>query len=157
MGIASVFTATAATSCTDFSSLAAVFDQYRINMIEIRLTPHAPNAFITSTQPVGQLYTVLDYDDATALASGAAAVAYSDCIVSPPYANQRRCFRPRVALAAYSGAFTSYANVASPWIDASSSTVNHYGVKTWIDPGAAGALAVYDLVVRTHFEFRSTR
>jgi hypothetical protein len=145
-------------SITDFTSWAAVFDQYRVLGIELFLEPSTTEALITGTAPLGRLYTVIDYDDSSALTSISAACAYDNCISTTLNQRQRRCFAPRVALAAYgTGAFTSYTNEAAPWIDCASGAVNHYGLKAIVDTGAAGALGVWNLLVRTHVEFRAAR
>jgi hypothetical protein len=140
----------------DFTSLAAVFDQYRIPIVEMTFTPHSNSSSGTAPSS-GQLLTVIDYDDSLGLGSIAAAVAYADCVSSPTYKMQRRCFRPRVAVAAYSTAFTSYANLEAQWIDCSSPLVAHYGIKAIADTGTAGSLVAWDVIIRCYFEFRSTR
>jgi hypothetical protein len=152
-------TFTVANQCTDFTALSGVFDQYRIVAIECTAIPRINSATGGSTTAMsGQLYTVLDFDDNSILGSVAAALAYENCIASPAYQVQRRCFKPRVALAAYGGvSFSAYANAAAQWIDCSSSTVVHYGLKACCDAGTTGALQIWDLQIRSHVEFRATR
>jgi len=146
-----------ANNCTDYTSLAAVFDQYRIMAVEVVLRAVA-NQSSVNAQSKGFLHTVIDYDDSTALTSLAQAQAYENCISTPVYFSQRRCFKPRVAVATYgSGAFTSFSNMEAPWIDAASSNVTHYGVKYALDIGNAGELQAWDLVVTTVFQFRASR
>jgi len=142
---------------SDFSSLAAVFDQYKLERVEVWIRPQASQATMAASLPGGELYTVIDYDDAVALTSQAAALAYSDCVVSDLVTTQRRCLKPRLALAAYSGAFTSYASVDPTWIDCSSTGVLHYGVKYYVDQGVGGLLASWNVTTRALFRFRSTR
>jgi len=152
-----VVTLSLANNCSDYSSLQAVFDQYRMVACEVIVRPVA-NQSSVNAQSKGFLHTVIDYDDGTALTSLNQALAYENCISTPVYYAQRRCFKPRVALAAYgSGAFTSYANFEAPWIDAASPNVTHYGVKFAMDIGNAGELQAFDLVVNTIFEFRASR
>jgi hypothetical protein len=83
-------------------------------------------------------YVVVDYDDASALTSAAQARSFESCIIVPPGKECTRQFKPRIAMAAYSGTFTSFANVADQWIDSNSNSVAHYGVKLFI-PGATAA------------------
>lgn len=143
---------------SDYTSWASVFDQYRIHGLEIYLEPWSNSQLSTATLASGKLYTCIDYDDTIPLSSVAEAVAYDNCIVSQNYDRQRRCFRPRIAVAAYgSGAFTSYANAEAPWIDCSSGNVEHYGLKTFTDVGTAGALTVWHLTCRADIEFRGAR
>jgi hypothetical protein len=152
------FNGQASSLITDWSSWAAVFDQYRIVGLEIFIEPVSGTSLATSTLPSGKLYTVIDYDDSTVLATINAALAYDNCIATTSYQRQRRCFAPRIALAAYgSSAFSSYANEAAPWIDCSSGTVEHYGLKAITEAGTAGALIVWMLTCRAEVEFRAAR
>jgi hypothetical protein len=142
--------------CTDYTSLQAVFDQYKIVKIEVVFMTNS--TAIAASTAIGDLYTVLDYDDSTALSSIGSVQAYSNCITSHPGQSQRRCFRPRVAVAAYStGGFTQYKNEAAGWIDSASATVQHFGVKYALDVGTAGSLLIYVIQVRTEIMFRASR
>jgi len=64
-------------------------------------------------------------------------------------------FVPSVAAAAYSGAFTSYMNVVAPWIESSSSSVQHYGVKYALT--ISPATFAYDVTARVHFQFKTVK
>jgi hypothetical protein len=141
---------------TDFSSLASVFDQYRILAVEMFFRPQAQASAPTAASK-GFLYTVLDYDDSVSLTSVGQAEAYENCIATEAWQSQRRCLKPRAALAAYSGTFTSYANVEAPWIDCTSSAVQHFGIKYVIDVGNSGSLAVFDWTIALVAQFRASR
>jgi hypothetical protein len=141
----------------DYSSLAAVFDQYKINMIEFILTPRLQDPGLTGSA-VGYSYVVLDYDDASTPGSIPALTSYSNCITSSVAHPVRRCFRPRIAVAAYgAGAFTSYKNEAAGWIDMSSTAVPHFGVKCGVDPYLTGTPQVFDSTTRFHVSCRASR
>jgi hypothetical protein len=141
-----------------YASWAAVFDQYRIDVIETTFRPtnlgsslSLPASIITPC-----LYTIIDFDDNTTPTGLAYMRQYESLSVSQ---NETvvRTFEPHVALAAYSGAFTSYANAARQWIDASSSGVAHYGCKWAIDAGAAGQtlLQAWNVSIRMKVSFRN--
>jgi len=149
-------TFTLAGNCLDYLNLAAVFDQYRLVGVECIARPRS-NTAVQTAGSIGNLYAVADYDDAAALTTTGQALSYSDCVATPVYQPNRRAIKPRVAVAAYSGAFTSFANVDAPWIDCGSSGVVHYGIKYALDTGVAGSLVTFDLVVRAQWEFRSSR
>lgn len=119
---------------------AGFFDQYKILAIRfnIRADNNAIGLVTNSTTTFSPLYCVIDYDDSTALTSTAAAEAYSNCLVLPPGQSCSRLFRPRIAMAAYSGAFTGFANMQDQWIDSASNTVQHYGIKVFIPGVTAG-------------------
>lgn len=116
------------------------FDQYRILAIRfnLRAQQNAIGLTTNSTTTVTPIYCVIDYDDASSLGSANAAMAYSNCLVLSPGQSCSRTFKPRAAMAAYNGTFGGYASVASPWIDANSNTVQHYGVKLYIPGVTAG-------------------
>jgi hypothetical protein len=133
------------------SALQSLFDQYRIVLVEFWLCPEvlAPTA-------TNNVATVIDYDDATALGTYAQALDYVNCQSAPGTAAHYRSFVPHAALAAYSGTFVSYANVASPWIDAASPTVQHYGVKVAATLEPTTAIS-YDVTYRLTTEWRNVR
>jgi len=116
------------------------FDQYRIHSVRFTLAPlqNAIGLTTNSTTTMVPVYCVIDYDDASALGSAGAAQGYTNCVVLEPGESLERVFVPQCALAAYSGAFTSYATVKRQWLDAASSSVQHYGVKLWIPADTAG-------------------
>jgi hypothetical protein len=122
------------------SEFTGLFDQYRIECVAFRLMPmqNAVGLTTNSTTTCVTPYVVVDYDDSNALTSAAQARSFESCVIVPPGRACVRQFQPRVALAGYTGAFTGYANVSPPWIDAASTTVQHYGIKLYI-PGATAA------------------
>jgi len=142
-------------SLDQVSSLTAVFDQYRIIRVEVWLTPRNSVSQGNTANP-GIFATVVDFDDATALATLASAYDYTNCVISNGLEGHYRTWKPHAAVAAYSGAFTSYANVPSPWIDAVSTGVQHYGLKVaWSPTDASGY--IYDMAFRLHTEWRNIR
>jgi hypothetical protein len=144
-----------ASSFPNFSSCAAAFDQYRILQLEILLEPWLTENNAAATNP-GQITTVIDYDDQSVPSSIATLNSYANAIVSNGTQKSRRCFKPRIAVAAYAGAFTSYANLpSSTWIDCASSSVQYYGEKFGMT--ATTAIENINLVVRAHFQFRCGR
>jgi hypothetical protein len=136
------------------SSLVAVFDQYRIDEIEFWLFPHLSSNNAASGNP-GLLATVVDYDDTNALTTFAQALDYTNCVTSSGLMGHYRRFRPHVATAAYSGAFTSFANEERKWLDAASPGIIHYGIKT--ASATTSSVETYDAIVRYHVSFRNVR
>jgi len=125
-------------SYTDFTGL---FDQYRISRVRIRVyfsqTQSLATLQTSTTTPNNNTalmcYQVVDYDDA-ATTSLANLIQYENC-------ESKLCLgkvtdiviKPRIAVAAYSGTFTSYANVKNQWLDSASPNVQYYGFKLGID------------------------
>jgi len=137
------------------ATLGALFDQYRIVKVLNKLTPRVTETNTIGTSIGCNLYTVIDYDDATLLGSVAAAREYTTCKESGPHEIVYRNFKPRIAMAAYSGAFSSFANMEDEWIDIASTTVQYYGLKTVTS--TANANQTWDLRVEVHAEFRNVR
>ncbi len=143
-----------ASNVDQIGALTAVFDQYRFARIEAWITPRVTSSN-SSSQNVGLLHTVIDFDDSTNLSSVAQANDYTNVVVSSGLDGHYRTFVPHAALAAYSGTFTSYANVEAPWIDAASTGVQHYGIKAACT--TTDVTYMYDLVVRIHMQWRNVR
>jgi len=136
---------------TDSGSYAAVFDQYIIDELEYWIEPlSAANAGAG-----GYLYSVIDYDDASNLGTVAAAADYSNTMVSASTEGHYRRFKPHIAVASYSGTFTSFTNEQSQWIDMASQNVQHYGIKTACTTTTAAT--IYTIRLRVHFRLRNVR
>jgi hypothetical protein len=150
------FTSTAftATSFGNFTDYVAGFDQYRICMIEARYRP--VSNLVAPGSNVGEVNTVIDYDDSNALTTIAQALQYDNCITASGYQPIIRTFKPRIAMAAYSGVFTSFANMpADTWLDVASPGILYYGLKTaW---NKTSVVSSYDVIYRAHFQFRCAR
>jgi len=138
------FTVASIDQITSFTSL---FDQYRIDWIEATFRPAftANPLGVASSIYIPSLFTAVDFDDAVTPTSIAQLEDYANCTTST-YETVVRRWKPHAAIAAYAGAFTSYGNVESPWIDASSTAVQHYGLKTAITSGATGQTALQSWV-----------
>lgn len=138
----------------DISSLTAVFDQYRIVMIEMWFIPRIMGVTAATAQP-GLFATVLDFDDNNVLSSFQQALDYQNVVVSSGAEGHYRKWKPHCAMSAYAGAFGAFANVESPWIDAASTSVNHYGCKTeW---QATDVVYTMDVVGRFTVQWRNVR
>jgi hypothetical protein len=139
----------ALSSMNDASEYAAVFDQYRIMAVEITIMP--------STQTVagltGHLLSAIDYDDVASI-TPALNAQKSTVVISNLQDTVVRSFTPKIALAAYSGAFTAYSvGPAHSWINTASPTVQHYGHKLTANPTTTAIS--YDLYTRVWFQFRN--
>jgi len=148
----------ALSNVTQVSSFTALFDQYRIPKVEAWLVPRNPTSGTTSATNRGWLYSVIDYDDDTVLTQATDYEQYQNCVSTPATLGHYRTARPHVAAAVYSGAFTSFANETSPWIDLASPSVRHYFLKAGISASDATTdEVVIDLQVRFHLQFRNVR
>lgn len=136
----------------DYTSLTGVFDMYRVDQIEVWLIPRNVAG---STATGGPLVSVIDYDDAGAFATTGDALQHSTAHVAEYGFGVYRKFIPRMAVASYSGAFTSYTSMPPQWIDVASASVQHYGLKLakFVDANAN----IYDLNVRYLISFKNSR
>lgn len=136
---------------TQAASFGALFDQYRIAMVEVCLKTRV-NSQTSLTSNSGILFCYEDFDDA-ALPTLGTAEQRANAQFSAGYESQVHRFVPHVANAVYSGAFTSFGNVTAPWIDCSSLTVQHYGLKAVWTP--TSSIMNWDVLARLHVQFRN--
>jgi hypothetical protein len=139
-----------------YTEFTALFDQYRIDKIELCFIPVA-NAVAPTGSTQGQLTTVIDYDDATVLATEAGAFNYESAQVVPVWQIHKRVLKPRIAMAGYAGAFSSYVNIGNQWIDSASPSVQHYGLKAIVGPASGALVMSWDIIVKYYFSCRNTR
>jgi hypothetical protein len=141
-------------SLDQVTSLAQVFDQYKIKHVQVTMVPRL-EVMDAAAGNAGLLTSVIDYDDATVLTSVGQALDFQNALTCRGTDTQVRCFIPHVATAAYSGTFTSFANEEAPWIDWNSPSVAHYGLKTaWT---VTSSVFTVDAIVRVHIQCRNIR
>jgi hypothetical protein len=116
------------------ADFTALFDQYRIAQMRVRFEPVSSAGY--STTQIQSLVTAIDYDDATPPTLETDLLQYQTVMITSPGVPFERVLNPHAAIAAYSGAFTSYAQFAG-WIDVASPTVQYYGLKYAIPPSTA--------------------
>lgn len=147
------------------STFTDLFDQYRITKIECSLMPRAVTTHLSGTA-IGTtptyMYYAVDYDDGNAPTTVGELQQYGNCrtICMTPGTVKHISFKPHVAMAAFSGAFTSYANMTNQWLDCASPSVQHYGLKVIFPPGGAGVgvgSVAFDMVFKYYLSFRNVR
>lgn len=141
---------------------------YRVKWGEVTFTYDHNSSEVGTSQvcPLPRLGWVKDYDDSTALTDIDEYEQYSSYRFKVLDANHPVTIRvkPRVASAVYgSGVFSSYSNVKAPWIDCNSPSVEHYGIKWYIDGTNSGSIANdtvighYQMHLKLHFQCKVTR
>lgn len=150
--VAQYFSLSTLPNVTTFTSL---FDRYSITKIVVRVFPLATQATQADTgnpqvpQVNGWCHSIIDHDDADI--PNASDVGCDNFRQRLTYKCRNiigtKChswvIKPRVAIGAFSGAFTSYANRAPGWIDSSSPAVQHYGLKQIWEVSNPDSLAYY--------------
>jgi len=138
----------------DYPACQQLFDQYRIDLIEVWLTPKNSSQLATSDH--GILHTVLDYDDNNPLSTVQSALEYTNCISSGGHMGHYRAIKPRVAMAAYASLVsTGYSPVVSPWLDIANIGVLHFGLKTANTP--TDISYSFNLNIRTTYSVKCIR
>jgi hypothetical protein len=136
-------------SFPNYAAYTSIFDQYRIVRIEAWLS-----STVNNSGGAGNFFTAVDYDSASASLSLSAIQQYSNVLASIINNGHYHDFQPHVAIAAYAGAFTSFANEASPWIDSSSAGVQHYGLVSVAEATPSG-IENLNLSCRMTVQFRN--
>jgi len=112
---------------SDSAAYLALFDQYRIDEVEIWIEPN--NSASVSDNGIGSISSAVDVDDANTPTSVGSVQAHQNCLVTSGYTGHYHKFKPHMAVAVYSGTFTSFSNAPADWIDSASPGVQHYGIK----------------------------
>jgi len=137
-----------------FSSFASVFDQYRLDFIEVWCEPFGPGT-VPGYNSVGKFYSAIDYDDANTPTSIAALQQYENCVTTRYTDGHYIKFRPHIAKALYGGAFTAFGNQPSDWIDVASTGVEHYGLKLGVETTLSNGDTRIDMTSRITVSFRN--
>lgn len=140
-----------ASALDNFSSLASVYDQYMISLIEVLVQPQVSQV-TTGTTTVGDYVTAVDLDDATAPTTYLQLAAYSSAQSSRGTMSHFHRWEPEFAVAAYSGTFTSYSSTKG-WVDCGSPNVQHYALKAATD--TSGVPQFYVAYIKYHMLFRA--
>jgi hypothetical protein len=144
------FSLSALPDSTEFTSL---YDTYRITCVKVNFVPLFTDTSATVAYP--PLMTAIDYDDASSTAL-TVLEEYDSALRSATGQFFTRTFTPKVAIAAYSGAFTSFGQRTWQWIDAASPSVIHYGLKYAL-PVAGAANQVWSVNADLILQFREFR
>jgi len=156
VGVAPTFGALAFTlaDLPSYTEFTALFDQYRFERVVVKFIP-ASALSTTNAYHIPPLFTVIDYDDANLPGSVNELRQYQTLMVVPPCAPHVRTLTPRLAIGAYSGAFTSFAQARS-WCDSASPAVQWYGLKYSVDSSSSSDVLYY-LEAEYTIAFRNTR
>jgi hypothetical protein len=137
-------------SLSDNAEYLGLFDQYRIDQVEIYLEP--TNA--QGTTVFGDLVTAVDLDDASTPTSVIGLAGKQGSLCGLGASGRHHVWQPHIALAAYgSSVFASFSNVPATWIDSGSPAVQHYGFKVAADP--TPAVVTYNIYTRALVSFRA--
>lgn len=135
-------------SCPGAGEYTALFDDYKILQLECWIDVVGTTG---SNTVVGDAVVCVDRDDATVPVSYSSVANHQSAV---QMAGQNGCyfrFVPYMALAAFSGTFTSYTSTPPEWLDCASPGVAHYGLK--IAALAMNPAIIYQVTSRLTIEF----
>lgn len=148
------------------SEFTSLFDQYRIKGISFKLVPKQGLAIQQGVVTAGgnqavmpKIYSCIDYDDASAPGSIDEVLQYQNVKISRANQTHKRYFKPAIADELFNtGVTTAYGMRKNTWIDCSYPSVEHYGIRFYIEPSTANTPRWdYDLVCKFYLQFKYVR
>lgn len=151
---------------TEYSSL---FDQYKINGIQLRIIPkvsvttQGSASGTTQTVGYGQVVSCIDFDDAANPTGKDELLQYQNAKITRSTSIHTRFIKPRILDTVWVNSISSgYQSVRPNWVDLANTNMPHYGIKLWVDPPAnSGATAnssiAYDVYAVYYFQCKNTR
>lgn len=140
-------------SLSNFASAGeytGLFDQYKFEQLEVWFEPQQSQSTVLTNQ--GELATCVDLDDATTPTTLALVSGKQNAVMSGALDGHYHRWTPHVAVALYSGAFTSFGNEPAGWIDVASPNVQHYGLK--VASTLTSAAVTFNLQYRARVAFK---
>lgn len=149
------------------SEFTSLYDQYRIDWVECEFFFSANSSGTNdATYPLPIMYIVKDYDDSQS-ASVSALCQYNNVktwqLGNQDSKNGKFVLRvkPNVDTLVFAGAISGYARSKPMFIDTTSNTVPHYGVKMAFDPitapGASRIVGFLSMNFKYHLTMMNTR
>ncbi len=141
----------------DQSNYVSVWDQYRISEIDVTLIPVTLASAPATGPSYAFAYVAPDYDDATTPANSTAMLSYANVAVLGPSEKYSFKIAPCVDIATTTSAAASISgsmSQKSPWLDCSSPSVVHYGIKAAITQSTSTSLTQWCVFCRYTIEFR---
>jgi hypothetical protein len=136
------------------TNLALVYDQYRIDAVEVRFNLRNPGA--STNFP--RLGVFPDFDDANAPPTAVAAFSHPRITLhsfTSAQTDYSVALSPRPALAAYQGTFAGYTQPNTPvFMDCANPSIQHYGLKYVVD-AFTDTTQVIDVLFKFWFTMRN--
>jgi len=141
-----------ASNVPNYASYTALFDEYKIDEVEVWINPNPLTTLAAST--VRGLYSsAVDYDDANTPSTVATVSDKQNSLTTTVTESHYHKFQPKFAVGTYSGTFVSFGS-STGWIDCGSPNVQHYGLKLAFSATSAGIQFV-SFTIRLTVSFRS--
>ncbi len=141
----------------DYLSYVAVWDVYKIREIVITVVPLTLASAPATGPGYAFAYISPDFDDATTPANAVAMLSYASLAVLAPNDRYSFKFQPGVDIATTTSAAASINGVynkKSPWLDCSSPSIPHYGVKAAVTQSTSTNLTQWNVFCRYTIDFK---
>jgi len=138
------------------AALITVFDQYKIESIEIWIVPTTNTTGNTAGFDGYTISSVIDYDDdSTSGVTSASLQQYQNCVMSSRFEGVYRHWKPHSQgpLLNSSNAQVGASNIVAPWIDCAQPSIKHLGMK--LVQTATATTSIVGLRARFHLAFRN--
>jgi len=148
------------TDLIDYSQWTSVFDQYKINMIEVDIVAMTLLPAPSTGAQYSLGYVAIDYDDNVVPTSIGQIQAYSNSMILRPSRDLRFSLQPKTATevqSTFAGATAGAGVSNSQWLDCTYNSVPHYGIKAAIVQSTSTNLTRWRILLRYHVSFRSVR
>lgn len=148
----------------NYTEYTSLWNQYRINYVDLTFMFNRPMAMLGDPQWLSlQMPTLVHAADT----NDVGIPNYAELVQIPNVRFDRldkvvrRRIYPRAAIAAYSGAFTSYADAGKLWVDTASPAVRYYGLKADVNcpipNGTTMLLGCITVIMRYNMSFRNPK
>jgi hypothetical protein len=142
---------TLAANVPNYAAYTAIFDEYKIDEVEVWITPNPVSSVAASTVR-GLWSSAVDYDDANTPASiSTVSDKQSNLTTTVDEAHYHK-WTPKFAVGTYSGTFVSFGS-STGWLDCASPNVQHYGLKVAFSQ-TAGGIQFVSMTSRLTISFR---
>lgn len=145
-----------------YSDLAAVFDQYKLDKVDLRFVPNGTNAALVgggASQIRSVLYTVFDPNDAVAPGTLNELIQYQNCTMTPYCDELKRTVYPRLSVNSSDEEGTITLSPAGTWCSTSQKDVDWYGLKIGASANgnSAGTTQVWVVHAVLYFSFKNIK
>lgn len=148
----------ALTSLPSYTEFTNLYDQYKITGLKVKFVPRGNSSDITTQNNISSLFTVIDTDDGNPFTNVDQALQYQSLKMTRSTQTQIRYFKPKFNIGAINqvaGGVIGKVNT-NGWLDCTSDSVIHYGIKTALTAGASQSV-IYDLMVTVYLAFKNVR
>jgi len=138
-----------------YADLAAVFDQYKIDKVDLRFVPNQTNQGMVASAALyrSRLYTAFDPNDATVPSTLNELIQYQNCSQTPYLEEYKRTVYPRLAVNSSDEEGTVTLNPANSWCQTSQKDVDWYGLKIGASANGNSAPTVQSWLILAKFYF----